>query len=97
MPPLLTKDEPSSLTGFDVEQVRRDFPILHRTVNDKPLRDEFPYLAEPHSEQPEESQTDWCAAIFWLIVLAIVVALILIWRRRAASDEAPYVRPYRER
>ncbi len=37
MPPLLTKDEPSSLTGFDVEQVRRDFPILHRTVNDKPL------------------------------------------------------------
>ena len=34
---LLTKDEPSSLTGFDVERVRRDFPILHRTVNDKPL------------------------------------------------------------
>ena len=37
MPPLLTKDEPSSLTGFDVERVRRDFPILHRTVHDKPL------------------------------------------------------------
>ena len=37
--PLLTEDElsPSTGEGFDVERVRRDFPILRRTVNDKPL------------------------------------------------------------
>ena len=37
--PLLAEDElsPSTEEGFDVARVRRDFPILRRTVNDKPL------------------------------------------------------------
>ena len=54
MPPLLTKDEPLSLTGFDVEQVRRDFPILHRTVNDKPLV----YLDNAATAQKPQSVID---------------------------------------
>ncbi|MFB3112216.1 MAG: aminotransferase class V-fold PLP-dependent enzyme, partial [Gemmatimonadales bacterium] len=39
MQPLLTEDEFSHSTGegFDVERVRRDFPILQTTVNDRPL------------------------------------------------------------
>jgi cysteine desulfurase/selenocysteine lyase len=39
VPPLLAEDELFSTAArrFDVEDVRRDFPILHRSVNGKPL------------------------------------------------------------
>ena len=54
MPPLLTMDEALSVTGFDVERVRRDFPILHRTVNDKPLV----YLDNAATAQKPQSVID---------------------------------------
>ncbi len=66
-----------------------------RTVNDKPLSTEFPYLAPPHPERPEERHRDRCLQIV-LLVLAVVAVVWLWWlRRRARLDAAPYVRPYR--
>jgi len=67
------------------------------TVNDVPLAAEFPFLGAPHPEQPEVDSVDRCALVFWLVVLAIAAILILVWRRRAAANEVPFVRPYRQR
>ena len=63
------------------------------TTNDKPFLDEFPYLAEPHAEQPEERPVDLVALIFWPAVLIIGVGLVLYARRRQRLAELPWVRP----
>ena len=67
------------------------------TVNDRTFSDEFPYLAAPWPDQPENPMTDHHGLIFWLIVLAILGIGVLWSRKKASARETPFVRPYRHR
>lgn len=74
----------------EVAFIEGDWP--RATVNDKPFLDEFPYLAEPHRQRPQEDDIDRCALIFWLIVLVLFILWVLYKRWRAKKNETPWVR-----
>ncbi len=79
----------------EVAQIKYEWPRPEE--NDRPFSDEFPYLAAPWPDQPEDRKTDHHVLIFWLIFLAILLIwpLRYYWKERA--QEEPYVRPYRHR